>query len=364
MKKNKKRSIAGRIFGTIGIILLVIVLLAAGLIGALTLLEYRPADTETVQLTGTGGKTLHAGDTVSVVSWNIGYAALGDTADFFMDGGTMVRGQSKETVLLNLDGIEETIDALHPDVLFVQEIDKGSSRSRKVNELEQITSHLSAYQASFANNYKVAYVPYPVPPLGKVDSGVATYSLFAVKEAQRVQLPVPFSWPVRIINLKRCLLINRVPVEGTDKELVLVNLHLEAYDDGEGKTAQTRMLSELLDAEAKKGNFVIAGGDFNQIFSSTDSARFPVKEGNWQAGRIEVDQFSDGWQFLMDETVPSCRLLNEPYKGADHDTFQYYLIDGFIVSKNLKVELVETQDLGFIVSDHNPVLLKVTLSAD
>ena len=34
----------------------------------------------------------------------------------------------------------------------------------------------------------------------------------------------------------------RVPIEGTDRELVLVNLHLEAYDDGEGKIAQTRQL--------------------------------------------------------------------------------------------------------------------------
>ena len=50
-----------------------------------------------------------------------------------------------------------------------------------------------------------------------------------------MQLPCPFSWPTRIANLKRCLLVERIPIADSDKELVLVNLHLEAYDDGEGK---------------------------------------------------------------------------------------------------------------------------------
>ena len=220
----------------------------------------------------------------------------------------------------------------------------------------------SFIQNAFANNYKVAYVPYPMPPLGKVDSGVATFSSYVATDAQRVQLPVPFTWPVSTINLKRCLLISRVPIEGSDKELVLVNLHLEAYDDGEGKIAQTAMLADILDREAEKGNYVIAGGDFNQIFSSTDGSAFPIKEGNWEAGKIDVTQFAGEWQFMMDENIPSCRLLDGPYKDADHESFQYYLIDGFIVSSNIRVELLETQDLGFKVSDHNPVLMRVTLA--
>lgn len=45
-----------------------------------------------------------------------------------------------------------------------------------------------------------------------------------------------------------------------------MNLHLEAYDDGEGKEAQTAMLLQILQEEYVKGNYVIAGGDFNQSF--------------------------------------------------------------------------------------------------
>ena len=66
----------------------------------------------------------------------------------------------------------------------------------------------------------------------------------------------------------------------------------------------------------------------------------------------------------MDGRVPSCRSLDQPYEGADRAGFQYYLIDGFIVSSNLTVEGLETLDLDFVCSDHNPVLLHVTLTEE
>ena len=362
MKTKKKRSIAVRILKGIGIFLLVVVLLAGGLLGFLSLTEYRPAETEAAVIEGTANRTLKRGDSFRIVTWNIGYGALGEDADFFMDGGSMVRGQSADAIRKNLENIETAIDALDPDVLFLQEIDRDSSRSHRVKEYADMQGYLSAYQSSFANNYKVSYVPYPMPPLGKIDSGVATFSSYPVKDAQRIQLPVPFTWPVRTINLKRCLLVSRVPIADSDQELVLVNLHLEAYDEGEGKAAQTAMLAELLQTEAEKGNYVIAGGDFNQIFSSADGSRYPTYGDNWTAPVIDVSQISGEWQFLMDESVPSCRLLDRPYRDADLETFQYYLIDGFIVSANIRVDLLETQDLGFAASDHNPVLLCATLS--
>ena len=53
--------------------------------------------------------------------------------------------------------------------------------------------------------------------------------------------------------------------------------------------------------------------------------------------------------------------LDQPYEGADHDSFQYYLIDGFIVSDNIQVEEMKNLDLDFRYSDHNPVILRISL---
>ena len=74
-----------------------------------------------------------------------------------------------------------------------------------------------------------------------------------------------------------------------------------------------------------------------------------------------MSEIRGDWQFMMDNSVPTCRSLDQPLEGADRDNFLYYLIDGFIVSGNIEVESCETQDFGFVSTDHNPVLMKVTL---
>lgn len=361
-EEKKKGSLIGGFFKFIGRLLLIIIVAAAALIGYLTAVEYRPADTEAALITEGGDRIISEGDSFKIMSWNTGYGALGDNADFFMDGGSGVMTADEDRVMSNMDSIEAELANQDPDVIFIQETDIDSKRSHHINELEMLRGSLAGYDSVFANNFKVAYLPYPVPPMGKVDSGIATFSKYPIEGATRVQLPVPFKWPIRIANLKRCLLVSRVDLEGSDKQLVLVNLHLEAYDDGEGKKAQSEMLEQFLNSEADKGNYVIAGGDFNQIFSSADNGAYPVKEGLWTPGRIETDEFTGDWQFVMDENVPSCRSLDQALDGADKDDFTYYLIDGFIVSGNIKIKSAANLDLGFKATDHNPVVMEVTLS--
>jgi endonuclease/exonuclease/phosphatase family metal-dependent hydrolase len=216
------------------------------------------------------------------------------------------------------------------------------------------------YANAFAYNFKTLYVPYPIPPIGRVSSGILTFSAYAADSATRVSLPCPFSYPIRLANLKRCLLVERIPVADSDKELVLVNLHLEAYDDGEGKAAQTAQLASLLTEEAEKGNYVIAGGDFNQSFDVTDVSAYPNRGDDlWQPGVLETAAFS-GLQCLQDTAVPSCRSIDRAYDPED-ENFQYYVLDGYLLSDNLSVEMIQTVDLGFANSDHNPVRLQVTL---
>ena len=76
---------------------------------------------------------------------------------------------------------------------------------------------------------------------------------------------------------------------------------------------------------------------------------------------IDAEAFSSQFTLLMDSRVPTCRSLKRPLDGADPKQFQYYIIDGFIVSGNVQVDGCETQDLHFICTDHNPVKLSFTL---
>ena len=345
---------------------LFLLMLFAGVLEYLTLTEYRPAERERVSVESGGRALIGAGDPFTVVTWNCGYGALGDNADFFMDGGKSVFTADKERVRLNIAKITDALAQMQPDVIFLQEVDRDSARSRGIEEVIELSNTLQGdydmiYTSAFAGNLKVRFVPFPVPPIGRVNSGLVTFSDALARDAERIQLPIPFKWPVRLANLKRCLLVERLPLQNVDRELVLINLHLEAFDNGEGKEAQTVMLREILEEEAANGNYVIAGGDFNQSFSNTDISDYPLQEGVWAPGHIDTSEFTDGWQCLMDASVPTCRSLDKPYAGADKDTFQYYVIDGFIVSSNIEVKSVQTQDLGFVNSDHNPVLMECVL---
>jgi len=355
------KSFLKKLLKILGIVLGVIAGVLVLAVAAMSIAEYRPDDTEALELYGSGSKTLAVGDEFTVISWNVGYGGLSETADFFMDGGTGVRTQDKESVTANTQAVIDELLAVDPDVVFLQEADVNSTRSWHINEVQMIRDALPGYQSSFANNFKVLWLPYPIPMMGHVDSGILTLSKYTAADATRYQLPCPFSWPMRTVNLKRCLDVTRIPVEGTGHELVLVNLHLEAYDDGEGKIAQTAMLAELLQKEYDAGNYVIAGGDFNQSFNSIDTSMYPLQGGDlWECGELDTTQFAPYWQFLMDTEVPTCRSLDRPLDLSD-DTFQYYVIDGFIVSDNLTVEFLETQDLSFANSDHNPVIMTVMI---
>ncbi len=98
----------------------------------------------------------------------------------------------------------------------------------------------------------------------------------------------------------------------TSSKLVIVNLHLEAYDDGEGKIAQTKQLREFIQSEYEKGNYVIAGGDFNQIFPNGLDKYPNTHKDLWEPGTISEDIMPEGWTLAYDLETPSCRLLNQP----------------------------------------------------
>lgn len=356
-----KKPLWKRILRVTGMIILVIVIAFTGLLSYLSITEFRPKDQETLSVNGKASRKLNPSDAITLMTWNCGYGALGDNADFFMDGGSHVNTADENRVKENVKGLQEEIDSVNPDIVFLQEVDTDSDRSHHINEVNQFTSHESDMESTFAYNFKVGFIPYPLPPIGKVNSGILTMSSYNLKDSVRYQLPCPFKWPVRLANLKRCVMVDRIPIAGTDRYLVIANLHLEAYDDGEGKTAQTKMLKNILEKEYQKGNYVIAGGDFNQTFSNVDDSAYPPQEGKWASGEIDVSTFDQGWQFYMDSSIPTCRSLDQPLKGADKDTFQYYVIDGFIASPNITVSSCKTQDVGFKNTDHNPSVIQFSL---
>ena len=359
MNLSKYSDLFKRILSSLATVLFLWVALMLLLVGFLTAIEYKPEASVQLETSGSTTTKIRLNEEIDLVSWNIGYGALSDNADYYRDGGKGIRTSTNERLNENLNTMNTWIREQDPDLLLLQDVDASSDRSYRVDE-RVIFDSLADHVSSFALDYVCLYVPYPFPPLGTVQSGSMTISKFAVDSATRVALPNTYKWPVRVITDKRCLLVDRLPIEGSDKELVVVNLHLEKYDEGDMKAAQTEALRALMEEEAAKGNYVIAGGDFSQIFSNMGDL-YPVKEEMWKPGVLDVTSFSSGFSFHMDPEVPSTRSLDQNYVEADKDDFQYYLTDGFIVSSNVEGTKLENADLGFVSSNHNPVMMTVVL---
>ena len=365
------------------IILVVVLALGAGFVLTLQIFEYRPAP-ET-QLTvrdnvdDLSTQYVDLDQSIKILTWNTGYASLSQTEDFVLDGGSKARMDSQAEVEANVEGIIETITEQNADIYLLQEVDTDSNRSYAINQYDEYQAVLDL-PSVLGYNYRCIFVPFPLSlsqMMGKVNSGIVTFSSFYIDDAKRIQLPGSFSWPMKLANLKRCVVITRLPIMNSDKELIVINVHLSAYDDGNMRLQEMEALKEIMKSEYDKGNYVLVGGDFNQTFPQAVTTSIdPISGENvfdyfyelkdasyYQAFPMESNWFSQNeFSFGVDINTPTCRLLNKPYDSVNLDNNQYYVIDGFIVSDNININSVETLDENFMNSDHNPVITEITLN--
>ena len=311
----------------------------------------------------------------SAVAYNIGFGAYDREYSFFMDKGTMQDGTktvgkygkavSKARALINTNGAIDLAKALDANFYLFQEVDVQSNRCHGINQYQKLKEKFEDYITTFGYNFHTAYLFYPFhDPHGITKSGLATFSNLKITSSIRHQLPVDLSFPNKFFDLDRCFVVNRIPTSNA-KELVMINVHLSAYDEGGIiRAKQLEVLKSLLEKEYQLGNYVIAGGDFNHDIASTLNL-FPTtqKLPEW-IFVLEESQLPTGFRFGSSSLAPTCRASDIPWEEGVNYTVT---IDGFVVSDNVEIIAVENivnlngQDVNFIYSDHNPVKLSFKL---
>ena len=257
--------------------------------------------------------------------------------------------------------VKNFIESQGADIYILQEVDLNAKRSYWTNEYEGLKEDFKG-TAAYAHMFNSLYIPYPFfNTVGHVESGLVTLNKYSVNSATRVAVPSSISWPKRAVMYKNCAIEERVKIEDSDKELIVYNLHLDAYGSGDKKTEQLDVLMEQMKAEYEKGNYVVAGGDFNQTFPGVDTEKFPIiDDSHYVPATLPEDYLPDNWRFAVDLNRPTSRLLNEVYSG-NYENTQLYIIDGYILSPNVELVQVETIENNFSYSDHHPVSLKIKL---
>jgi len=325
----------------------------------LTVTRYHPAPVEYIRVEGKIGQSVLNTDTFTFMSWNIGYAGLGKEMDFFYEGGRRVRPDPDEFQKY-LHGILRTIrsnDTL--DFILIQEADIHSKRSYYTDESMELAGILKDHCSAFAKNYDCGYVPVPLyEPMGEVVSGILSFSRFQPDSATRIDFGTSFSWPKRLVFLKRCFLVMRFKLE-SGNDLVLINTHNSVFDEeGELRMKELSNLNDFMSNEYRKGNFVVAGGDWNQNPRGYEMKNLHTGDRVKKIALPFASEIFDGWQFVFDPGQPTNRDVDTSYKKGITKTT---IIDFFVVSPNVTLESVNTIKTGFENADHQPVVMKIKI---
>lgn len=315
--------------------------------------EYQPDETEILFEQHGVVPTLKK-DTLSFLTWNLGFCGLNREMDFFYDGGSKTR-PDKDISIANQKRMTSFIasnDTL--DFIFLQEVDIEAKRSYGQNHYDSIRTNLPEYISVFGKNFDVFYIPAPVlDPVGNVLSGISVFTKHIPYEAYRRSLPGNYSWPKRIFMLDRCSVILKFKISD-DKDLVVLNTHNSAYDDGSLRNVQMTFFDSILKKEYEAGNYVIAGGDWNL---NPKGYTNPSKNKKYTPGMIP-DWFLPEWKIVYDGSLNTSRSIETTYNP---ETTPTTLIDFFIVSPNIEAVSIKGIDLGFESTDHQPVIASFVL---
>ena len=202
-------------------------------------------------------KSAQENDTVfSIVTYNIGY----------LSGMTNNRAVESPQELFdaNMAKVVSEIKKVKPDIMAFQEIDFDASRSYHINQEEELAKLGYGYQAK-AVNWDETYVPFPYWPFsmhfGKVVSGQSIISKYPLKEHQRIVLQRVADTPFYrdAFYLERLAQVVKVILNG--KEMVVINIHLEAFE----KETRAKQFEEVLAIfnQYKDTYPTILLGDFN-----------------------------------------------------------------------------------------------------
>lgn len=298
---------------------------------------------------------------VRVLVWNIQFAAT-RRHHFFYDGGETVH-VPRADVVHGLDRIAEVVRQIDPDIVLLQEVDRCSDRTARIDQHAELVRRLPHHRNHASTPYhQVAWVPHPGhQPMGRTDMHLSVLSRFALDRALRRQLPL-LDEPLwrQAFNLRRALLDVRLPtVEGGS--LHLLNTHLSAFSQGDGTLArQVATLDHHADALDALGVPWLLAGDFNALPPGDDPARLGADAAWYADDDTPVRPLFDRRRSCVDPArylADSSTRTYLPFGASEPDRTLDYAFAAAPVHV-CQATVVDVRD----VSDHLPLCVELQLN--
>lgn len=255
----------------------------------------------------------------------------------------------------NLKAARDLIEKWNPDLVGFQEIDYASRRSYYRNQLDSLSQGFTVAVQSV--NWNKNYVPFPYwPPkvhFGKMLSGQAVLSKFPVIESQRLVLPKPEAAPFYYKAFYLDRLIQKLKLDINGKTVVLLNVHLEAFDQAT-RELQAHELLKLVESYCRQYPLLLIG-DFN---ARPPFASESVTQEQTISMFLEHPLLSPALSeadYLQHEPRHFTFDTDNPYEKLDYIFYTHQTIES--------IETITLKEAGEI-SDHIPVLMRFKLLDD
>lgn len=201
----------------------------------------------------------------SIITYNLGYLS-GMTNNLPVEKPRSLFEQNMAKVIRAL----KKADA---DIISFQEIDFSANRSYYINQPEEIAK-LGYPFTGLTVNWDKKYVPFPYYPFsvhfGKMISGQSVLSKYKILEQKRIALDRDPDNPFYYDSFYLDRLAQVVKIKVRNETLVLINVHLEAYNPST-RAKQMQQIKKLY-LQYYKDFPTILLGDFNSDVNFPDAS--------------------------------------------------------------------------------------------
>ena len=311
---------------------------------------------------------------IKVFSWNVQYMAGKNYVFYYEFKGNKNLNKTKpdkrpstEDINKTFTKVAEVIKKKDPDILLLQEVDDGASRTDKENQTERLLNLLPKNQyPCYAETFywKSAFIPHPYI-MGSVGMKLVTLSKYKITKATRYSLPlISTNWFFKQFNLKRAILEVILPYNNTsNKHFAVLNTHLSAFAKGtDHMKEQVKKSQQILDKLTSQDTPWIIGGDFNLLPDKLQYNELSKHNQKSYLPNTELALFFEKYQSvpsIQEATGPSREKWytyipnrNLPSKGPDRT------IDYIFLSKDIRLDKHYVLQKGTLnISDHLPIVI-------
>ena len=289
-------------------------------------------------------KPANDSDTLSVMTYNIGWLS-GMTNNLPVDRAEGLYSQNlKEGLML--------LNKYRSDIIGFQEIDVYAKRSFYYNQPDSLGMKLDYLNGALAVNWDKKYVPFPYWPLqyhfGKLISAQYVMSDLEILKNDYVTLPKPVNAPFYYNAFYLDRLIQKTWLKTSKGDLLVMNVHLEAFDQ------ETRIMhvEALIEEYLKYADElpVLLIGDFNSRAMGADGPLDESARRMFEVPGLAV-AITDSI-FALDPAGNYTFSSGDPVEKIDYIFYNTKFIE--------KLDATVIPDFGE-VSDHLPVRMRFTL---